>query len=296
MEERGIGRPSTYASILSTIVDKEYVTQDKQRLGPTELGFIINDLLVDHFPNIVNAEFTAKMEESLDGIEVGQQSYLQLLEEFYQQFAVTLEAAKVNMRNIKSVGLATDLDCPKCQRPLHVRWSRNGPFVSCSAYPECDFASDYERDDKGQVRLLTEQTTEETCEKCNLPMLLKRGRFGTFLACSGYPECKNTRSLTNDGAKDTPRWLRCRSPMRNVRNAVGLSHKNSRQGIAFLACGNYPKCQDTRPITTGIPCPRQGCAGELAERASKRGRRFFGCSKYPACKTAFRDQPVRKMS
>jgi DNA topoisomerase I len=198
------------------------------------------------------------------------------------------------MLNMKSVGLATDLDCPRCQRKLHVKWSRNGPFISCSGYPECNFTSDYERDEKGHVKLVTDQTTEETCEKCNRPMLLKRGRFGAFLACSGYPECKNTRSLTNDRTKDAPAGPVQVTDEKCEKCGGSLVIKNSRQGIAFLACGNYPKCKNTRPITTGIPCPRKGCAGELAERASKRGRRFFGCSKYPACKTAFWDQPVRE--
>lgn len=294
LEERGIGRPSTYAAILSTILDKEYVSQDKQRLAPTELGYIVCDLLVDHFPNVVNPEFTAKMEENLDGIEVGQQSYVGVVDEFYHQFAATLEAAKANMRNLKSVGLVTTLQCPKCQRSLHIRWSRNGPFVSCAGYPECDFTADYERDDKGQIRLLTSTLVAEPCEKCGRDMVLKRGRYGSFLACSGYPECKNTRPLPGSEAKPgmsaPPQVTDQNCDKCGGRFVV----KQSRFGIPFLACENYPKCKNTRPFTTGVPCPAKDCDGELIERATKKGRRFFGCSRYPECRSAFWDQPVRE--
>lgn len=293
LEERGIGRPSTYASILSTIVDKEYVSQDKQRLSPTELGFIVNDLLVDHFPNVVNPEFTAKMEEDLDGIEVGQQSYLRVLDEFYRQFAVTLEAAKANMRNLKSIGLVTSLECPKCGRHLHIRWSRNGPFASCSGYPECDFASDYERDEKGRIRLLTNALEAEPCDKCGRDMVLKRGRYGSFLACSGYPECKNTRPLPGSDAKPAASSRPQTTDVKCDKCGGNFLVKQSRFGIPFLACENYPKCKNARPVSTGISCPAKDCDGELIERATKKGRRFYGCSRYPACRSAYWDEPVK---
>lgn len=243
LEERGIGRPSTYAAILSTILEREYVTLDKRRLAPTELGLFINDLLVKHFPDILNVEFTAQMENDLDEIERGRHDYLELLEEFYRHFSKTLESAKENMLNLKREGWPTDLRCPECQKPLHIKWSRNGPFIACSGYPECTFTSDYERDEKGRIRLLKKEelVTGETCEKCGRPMVLKRGRFGPFLACSGYPECKTTR-----------------------------------------------------PIGTGIPCPREGCGGEIVERTGKKGRKFYGCNRYPECKVIFWDRPVKK--
>ncbi len=226
LEELGIGRPSTYATILSTIQEREYVTVQKQRLQPTELGWIINGLLVQNFPNIVDSEFTAKMEQSLDQIEQGHYPYLKLLDEFYQQFSGTLQSAQSNMLNMKGVGWPTELSCPKCGRRLQIRWSRNGPFLACSGYPDCSFSANYERDEKGKVRVLEEdEPSGETCDKCGRPMVQKRGRFGVFLACSGYPECKNTRSLS-----------------------------------------------------TGIPCPREGCSGQLTERVSNTGRRFFGCN------------------
>jgi DNA topoisomerase I len=242
LEELGIGRPSTYATILSTVLEREYVAMQKQRLHPSELGWFINGLLVQNFPNIVDTEFTAKMEKSLDEIERGQYPYLQLLNEFYGQFSGTLKSAQSNMLNMKGVGWPTELKCPRCERGLQIRWSRNGPFIACSGYPECSFSSNYERDDKGGIRLLEEnESSGETCDKCGRPMVLKRGRYGAFLACSGYPGCRNTRS-----------------------------------------------------VSTGIPCPREGCSGLLVERVSKTGRRFLGCNRYPDCKTAVWGRVVQK--
>jgi DNA topoisomerase I len=242
LEELGIGRPSTYATILSTIVDREYVTIQKLRLYPSELGWFINGLLVQNFPNIIDTAFTAKMEKSLDEIERGQYPYLQLLDEFYRQFSGTLKSAQSNMVNLKGVGWPTDLKCPRCERGLQIRWSRNGPFIACSGYPDCSFSSNYERDERGGIRLLeANESSGETCDKCGRPMVLKRGRFGAFLACSGYPECRNTRS-----------------------------------------------------VGSGIPCPQEGCRGELVERVTKTGRRFYGCNRYPDCKTALWGKVVQK--
>lgn len=241
LEELGVGRPSTYATILSTILDRQYVSLDRQRLSPTELGWLIDSLLRQNFPSIVDVDFTVQMEKRLDEVASGHHSYEELISEFYGQFSKTLESAQANMLNVKGVGLPTDLSCPKCQLPLHIRWSRNGPFLACSGYPGCDFSSDYKRDEKGNIHPVEQESTGETCEKCGLPMVLKRGRFGTFLACSGYPDCKNTRA---------PR--------------------------------------------TGIPCPREGCEGEMVERVGKAGRKFYGCNKYPECKTAFWGKPVSK--
>ncbi len=239
LEESGVGRPSTYATILSTILDREYVTLERQRLQPTELGWLIDSLLQKNFPNIVDIDFTVQMEKKLDEVAGGHHSYEELISDFYGQFSRTLESAQANMLNVKGVGLPTELLCPKCGLPLHIRWSRNGPFLACSGYPQCDFSSDYQRDEKGNIRMVEKESTGENCEKCGRPMVMKRGRFGTFLACSGYPECKNTRA---------PR--------------------------------------------TGIPCPREGCQGEMVERVGKAGRKFYGCNKYPECKTAFWGKPV----
>lgn len=241
LEERGIGRPSTYATILSTIMDREYVTIDKLRLQPTELGWLINALLVQNFPKIVDVEFTANMEKSLDEIENGQQAYLELLKGFYDGFKGSVQSAESGMLNMKSLGWPTDVVCPTCGKPLHIRMSRNGTFLACSGYPVCTFTSDYRRDEQGRIELVSEAKTGEVCDKCGREMIIKKGRFGTFLACSGYPECRNTRA----------------------------------QG-------------------TGVPCPREGCGGELVERVGKKGRRFYGCNKYPECSTVMWDRPVMK--
>jgi len=284
LEELGIGRPSTYATILSTIVEREYVGLLKQRLHPTELGRLINALLVESFPQIVDVDFTAKMEKSLDSIEEGQYPYLQLLQEFYDQFAKTLESARSNMLNLRVAGLPTDLKCPVCDHPLHIRLSRNGPFLACSAHPQCTFTADYERDEKGQIRILErEQVEGETCEKCGSPMVVKRGKYGTFLACSNYPKCRSTKRVKTENASSTPDAVtdeiceKCGSPMVMKQGRFG----------PFLACSGYPKCKNTRPVTTGIQCPREGCNGNLVEKRGKSGRRFYGCSRYPECNFSF---------
>lgn len=242
LEELGIGRPSTYATIISTILDREYVTRQKQRLSPTELGMIIDSLLEANFPSIVDVDFTAKMEKSLDEIERGEYPYLRLLSGFYEGFSKVLESARSGMVNLKSAGWPTELNCPRCNQPLKIRFSRGGPFLACSGYPECSFTSDYERDEKGHIHAVErqEKPSGEVCEKCGQPMVLKHGRYGNFLACSGYPKCRNTR-----------------------------------------------------PISTGISCPREGCGGHLVERMSRRGR-FYGCSKYPECKMLFQGEPVEE--
>ena len=194
LEDLGIGRPSTYASIISTILDREYVTRQKQRLSPTELGLIIDALVESNFPNIVDVDFTAKMEKSLDEIERGTNGSLHLLNDFYGGFSKTLESARTGMVNLKTVGWPTQLVCPKCSQPLKIRLSRNGPFLACSGYPQCSFTSDYERDEKGHIhpveRERQQEETSEVCEKCGKPMVLKSGRYGNFLACSGYPKCR----------------------------------------------------------------------------------------------------------
>jgi len=244
LEDLGIGRPSTYATIISTVLEREYVLRWKQRLLPTELGMMINHLVSDNFPNIVDAKFTANMEKDLDEIEHGGRRSQHLLSDFYGPFSETLELARKGMANLKSTGWPTELNCPRCASPLSIRLSRsNGAFLACSAYPKCSFTSDYERDEKGRIHPVESKqatVTGEVCEKCGKPMALKRGRYGAFLACTGYPVCRNTR-----------------------------------------------------PVSTGIRCPREGCGGELVERTGKRGR-FYGCNKYPACKMLFQGEPVRE--
>lgn len=267
LEDLGIGRPSTYAAIVSTILDREYVTLQKQRLFPTELGLLVNGLLVGNFPNIVDVDFTARMEKSLDEVEKTESPYQELLEEFYAKFEKSLKSAETNMVNVKSVGLPTDLKCPESGHPLHIKWSRNGPFLACSAYPDCTFTSDYDRDEKGHIQLRKESVTEEKCEKCGRPMVLKRGRFGDFLACSGYPECKNTRSIGTG--------IPC--PREDCDGE--MVERVSKKGRRFYGCSRYPGCDTLfwhRPIKKD--CPLCG-SPILLEKNMRGGKVKYACPK-----------------
>ncbi len=273
LEERGIGRPSTYASILTTIVDREYVTLKKHRLYATELGWFINELLVQNFPNIVNTKFTAGMEKSLDEIEQGQYPYLKVLNEFYEQFSGTLQSAQSNMLNMKGVGWPTDLKCPRCERSLQIKWSRNGPFLACSGYPDCSFSSNYQRDEKGKIHLAEEdESSGEICDKCGRPMVQKKGRFGAFLACSGYPDCRNTRSLSlNTGVACFREG--CHGQ---------LVERVSKTGRRFYGCNQYPQCKTAvwgKFVQKACP----GCgAPVLLEKQSRKGDQKLACMN-PAC-------------
>jgi DNA topoisomerase-1 len=223
LEERGIGRPSTYATILSTIQDRRYVTKEEGRFKPTELGELITDRLVRHFPRILDVDFTASMEESLDKIEEGTENWIKLLGSFYGPFHSDVERALKEMKDIRNLAEETDEVCDLCGKPMVVKWGRNGRFVACSGYPACRNTKELEDNQQN----VDTSPIDVKCEVCGKPMIRKRGRFGDFLACSGYPECRATRSLP-----------------------------------------------------TGIPCPRPGCLGELTQRRTKRSRVFYGCSEY----------------
>ena len=294
LEENGIGRPSTYASIISTLRDKSYVESNKGQLRPTELGFIVSDLLVDNFPHIMDVEFTAGMESNLDEIEEGRTDWQDVLARFYEPFKKDLTQAEKQMQSVKRDGLKTDMQCDQCGAPMVMKYGRHGPFLSCSRYPECKNAFDFQRDDHGRlVPVRVDQTeTDEICEKCGRPMVLKKGKFGPFLACSGYPDCKNTRPVGGERQNgelplppgEDPKCEKC---------GAQLVVKRSRQGGLFIACTNYPQCKNTRPYPTGVPCPRKDCGGQIVERSSKRGV-FYGCSNYPKCRLTLRNRPVNQ--
>ncbi len=233
LEELGIGRPSTYAQILSTIVnDRGYVRRERRTLFPTELGMTVTDKLIPYFSDIMNVEFTAEMEDHLDKVEEGEREWVATVKEFFEPFKRDLARAKREMENEKK-GTPTGEACPECGGDLIKRRGRFGPFIACSTYPECR----YTRDLNGNGRA-EDEATDERCPSCGKPMVIKHGRFGKFIACSGYPECKTTK-----------------------------------------------------PITLGIACPECG-AGELVERRSRRGRTFYGCSAYPACKFVLWQRPI----
>jgi len=254
LEENGIGRPSTYAAILSTIRDKGYVELLKGYFRPSELGFIVNDLLVMSFADIFDVEFTARMEENLDQVESNKGNSLDLLTQFYQPFRKDLEAAAAKMVSIKGVGVPTELTCPQCGKTLHIKIGKNGHFLACSGYPKCKYSSDYTRDEKGHIRAVAPpagETTDKVCEKCGKPMVLKRGRYGDFLACGGFPECKNTQSLSINGSAKN---IGVKCPQDGCSGEV--LEKTSKRGKVFYGCSRYPDCSFAtwdKPVSRQCP-------------------------------------------
>jgi DNA topoisomerase-1 len=275
LEENGIGRPSTYASILSTIRIKEYANLKNRYFRPTELGFIVNDLLVENFPDIVNVEFTARMEENLDRVESSEVESAKILSQFYGPFKKDLETASKDMLSVKGVGLPTGLDCPECRKPLHVKVGKNGHFLACSGYPDCNYSRDYIRDERGKIQPVeskTEEVVDKVCEKCGSPMVVKRGRYGEFLACSAYPDCKNTQSLNSNG---TNQKIGIKCPQKMCDGEIVERH--SKRGKLFYGCSKFPKCQFAtwdKPIDKKCP---QCDAPILLEKTTKKEGTFLIC-------------------
>jgi DNA topoisomerase-1 len=291
LEEKGIGRPSTYATILTTIQEREYVQKDAGKFRPTELGTVVTDMLVRHFEDIFDVQYTARMEEELDEVEDGKMTWVEALDEFYKKFQKDLKKASKNMENLKKQELPTDQVCEKCGKPMVQKWGQFGSFLACSGYPECKNTKEVAKEETtagGETPAA--ESEPEPCENCGKPMALKRGRFGQFLACTGYPECKTTRKITSGtGVPKKPDVLldetcpQCQE--------AKLVVKDGRYGT-FTSCSNYPKCKYIKPKTVGVPCPKAGCGGELIERRSKRGKVFYGCSKYPECDFVLWNKPV----
>ncbi|HXE76528.1 MAG TPA: type I DNA topoisomerase [Candidatus Xenobia bacterium] len=287
LEEKGIGRPSTYAAILSTILEREYVRKDKGRFSTTQLGEIVSDLLIKSFEDIFDIRYTARMEEELDEIEEGKLDWRAALEEFYEKFSRDLERAGEEMENVKA-GLPTEQVCDRCGKPMLLRIGRHGLFLACSGYPDCTNTREPELDVRG---IESDDTAPESetqyCENCGREMVIKRGRYGPFYACTGYPDCKTTKPLAARGAAAAPVPLEEACPQCGGQ----LQEKFGRYG-AFIACSNYPECRYTRQKTLGIKCPECG-QGELAERRARRGRRvFYGCSRYPECTFTSGQRPL----
>jgi DNA topoisomerase-1 len=286
LEADGVGRPSTYASILSTIQEREYVTKDGGKFKPTELGMVVTDLLLESFNDIFDVKYTARMEQELDEIEEGTLDWREAMGEFYERFMKDLGNAEENMTNIKRMEKPTDLKCDKCGKPLVIKWGKHGSFLACTGYPECTYTRELEVDlPDVEGADLGEQGAEEYCENCGRPMVLKKGRFGTFFACSGYPECKTTKQI-GAAQKKTVVQLDEKCPQCES----NLVQKYGRFG-EFTACGNYPTCKYIKQKTIGVKCPE--CSeGEVVERRSKRGKTFFGCNRYPDCEFVAWSRPV----
>jgi DNA topoisomerase-1 len=291
LEEKGIGRPSTYAAIISTIVEREYVTKDQGRFSPTMLGERVSVLLVKSFEDIFDVGFTARLEEELDEIEDGKLPWRTAVKEFWDRFVIDLDKADDEMLSYKA-GIPTGKKCEKCgEGELLERISRHGFFLGCNRYPECDYIKDLSPELPAEA---DGQPKIEYCDNCGKEMVIKRGRFGVFLACKGYPDCKTTRRLV-EGTRiarqpDVPLDEKC--PLDDAQ----LLRRAGRFGD-FIGCTNYPKCKYTRPITLGIKCPKCD-EGEFVRRGISRGRGagriFYGCSRYPDCDFTTPHQPINE--
>jgi DNA topoisomerase-1 len=282
LESDGVGRPSTYASILSTIQEREYVRKDGGKFAPTELGEVVTDLLLESFADLFDVTYTARLEEELDEIEEGKIDWRTAMSEFYERFTKDLDHAALHMTDIKRMEEPTDQICEKCGKPMVIKWGRHGKFIACTGYPDCTNTRELPVADTGEV---SEQDEAEMCENCGRPMVLKKGRFGQFLACSGYPECKTTKQLgAAQQQKDVPLEEKCP----NCGNH--LLKKFGRYG-EFVACSNYPTCKFVKQKTIGVKCPN--CSeGEVVERRSKRGKTFYGCNRYPDCDFVAWGKPI----
>jgi DNA topoisomerase I len=266
LEENGVGRPSTYASILSIIQEKEYVRQLKRRFEPTDLGKLVNSLLVEHFPRVINIDFTASMEKNLDRVEEGDLNWLKILKDFYGPFQENLEQAKQEMKSVKRSAEPTEIACKLCGGKMMIKWGRKGEFLACENYPQCKHTQDFKRTEEGKVVPLEREEPEaagEVCDKCGRPMVFKQGRYGRFLACSGYPACKNTRALSTG--------VHCPEP-----GCTGeLVQKVSKRGKVFYSCSRYPQCKYAlwdRPVNRS--CPQCQSPFLLEKQNKKQGRRL----------------------
>lgn len=246
LEDLGIGRPSTYAQILSTIRSRDYVRMESRLFVPTELGFTVNDLLVNHFQSLLDVQFTAQMEESLDKVAEGDMLWSDLLKDFAKGFYPTLEKAVQEMAQVKT-GKESGLNCEQCARPLVIKFGKNGEFLACSGYPDCRNSKNFTRDENGEIQIVEKEPQEQE-------------KVGTC------PEC-----------------------------SADLVIKKARRGNRFIACAGYPKCKFAQSLGTGVPCPRQECSGELVEKSSKRGKVFYACNRYPECDYAMWSYPVQEV-
>jgi DNA topoisomerase I len=291
LEERGIGRPSTYSAILSTIQERQYVQKLGGKFTPTEIGLVVTDLLVENFRDIFDVAYTAGLEEKLDEIEEGKEKWTDTLADFYKKFTKDLKYAEKHMENIKRMEKPTDEKCEKCGAPLVIKWGRHGSFYACSTYDKedpntCTFTKENPINlpdlDSADVQ---ETTQEEYCENCGRVMVLKRGRFGQFMACTGYPDCKTTRRL-DQGKKvpDIPLDELCPKCGRN------MMIRHGRFG-EFTACSGYPECKYVKQNFIGVKCPE--CKdGELVEKRARKGNTFYGCGNYPKCKFTSAHKPI----
>ena len=293
LEENGIGRPSTYASIISTIEAREYMEKREGKLYPTELGFVVIDLLVQHFQDIMSVEYTAAMEQELDQIEEGSDNLLNTLNQFWKKFEKDLKKASKEMENVKATEVETDEVCDKCGKKMVIKWGRYGRFLACSGYPECKNTRQLEGGEGTDAPELHEDVAKEVCPNDAQPLVLKKGRYGPFLACTNYPDCKVTKRLVRgEGGKLQVEQLPAIDE-KCPECAKDLTWRRGRFG-PFIACSNYPDCKyikkkEAREI--GFTCPECG-QGQVVERKGRWGRFFYGCRRYPECRFTAYHKPI----
>jgi len=284
LEKKGIGRPSTYATIISTIQDRGYVTMESRRFSATELGEIVTDKLVGHFGDMINVDFTAHMESELDQIESGERNWREIVGEFNEVFMRDLGKAETAMESIKQKPILSDKTCDKCGAPMAVLFNKRGKFLGCSRYPECKNAMGLD----GPREKSEATPTDKSCEKCGKPMVIRSGSRGRFIACTGYPKCKNTASVDEQGnvIEQQPTGVSCE------KCGKPMVIKQSRRG-PFLACSGYPKCRNAKPLPgeirpvaedAGVACDK--CGAPMVKKTSRWGKPFLACSAYPKCKNA----------
>lgn len=289
LEEKGIGRPSTYAAIMTTIQEREYVEKLEGRFHPTPLGMTVNDLLIESFDDIFNTTYTARMEEELDEIEDGKLSWRSALHEFYGKFAKDLEAAAETIKGKKKMSIPTDEICEKDGARMVIKFGRFGQFLACENYPECQNTREVGSKKADADGAAEGGETEEVppCELCGREMALKKGRFGSFYGCTGYPECKNIRKIAKGDQKPAAPPV----PLDEIcpKDGANLVRRQGRFG-EFVSCSNYPKCDYIKRETLEIKCEK--CGGDIAVKKSRRGKVFYGCVNYPKCDVVYWDKPV----
>ncbi len=270
LEEKGIGRPSTYAAIISTIQDRKYVEKLEGRFQPTETGRTVNDFLLKGFPDVVDVDFTSHLEAELDEVEEGNKLWVDAVRDFYNPFTADLEKAKTIPGPKDTVEPPTDIPCEKCGKMMEIKWGRNGKFLACPGYkddPPCKNTQNFEKLPDGTIKIVPKQeiTTDQTCDKCGSSMVVKTGRFGKFIACSAYPQCKTTKPLALG--------VKCPQP----ECGGDLVQKRTRKGRSFFACSKYPKCEFAlwdRPVPRICPTCQ---APFLVEKVSKQAGRSVQC-------------------
>ena len=291
LEEQGIGRPSTYAAIMTTIQDREYVERLEGRFHPTGLGTTVNDVLVAGFTDLFNPTYTARMEEQLDEIEAGKINWRDALRVFYDKFSVDLKNAEVSLKDKKKASIPTDEICQTCGSPMVIKFGRFVQFLACENYPECKTTREV-GSQKSEAGSQENAETVETppCELCGREMALKKGRFGTFYGCSGYPECKNIRKIDKKSGATVTVAPPVEIDEECPKDGAKLVIRQGRFG-EFISCSNYPKCDYIKRETIGIACPK--CKkGEIAVKKSRRGKAFYGCTNYPKCDEVYWDKPI----